>query len=228
MGSREEVVFHNSSGQFLGRIHFQSASNPSEHRAGGGSHHPLRRCYDREEPAASGWSQAATNLGWRSAAPLLPRDWATQFEQRFRHKGSDPSPTSESSLRNYNFLSFFSFSLCVYNGIAWLVIQVSQPKLWKASTGAVVEVDTAEIEHLRDTRIMYEAICSSTLTEDRVRALHLLKRTVYILLLFQKREKNNRYNYLLLATPLLYTSSFLCIKWWKNTKSFIIHIFFLL
>ena len=55
---------------------------------------------------------------------------------------------------------------------------MSQPKVWKASTGAVVEVDTAEIEQLRDIRLMYEAICNSTLAEDRVRALHLLKRTV--------------------------------------------------
>ena len=50
--------------------------------------------------------------------------------------------------------------------------------MWKSSTGAVVEVDTAEIEHLREMRLMYEAVCNSTLTEDRVRALHLLKRTV--------------------------------------------------
>ena len=42
----------------------------------------------------------------------------------------------------------------------------------------MVEVDTAEIEHLRDTRLMYEAICNSTLAEDRVKALHLLKKTV--------------------------------------------------
>ena len=50
--------------------------------------------------------------------------------------------------------------------------------MWKASTGAVVEVDTAEIEQLREIRLMYEGICSATLAEDRVRALLLLKRTV--------------------------------------------------
>ena len=126
--------------------------------------------------------------------------WADDQQRLFFHEiellnSSKDSATKDRILRRllnrveyYIHSTTFSllFSLC--NGIAWLVIQVSQPKLWKASTGAVVEVDTAEIEHLRDTRIMYEAICSSTLTEDRVRALHLLKRTV-LLLLFQKRKK---------------------------------------
>lgn len=55
---------------------------------------------------------------------------------------------------------------------------MSQPKVWKASTGAVVEVDTVEIEQLREIRLMYEGICSATLAEDRVRALQQLKRTV--------------------------------------------------
>ena len=50
--------------------------------------------------------------------------------------------------------------------------------MWRSSTGAVVEVDTVEIEYLREMRLMYEAVCNSTLTEERVRALHLLKRTV--------------------------------------------------
>lgn len=49
--------------------------------------------------------------------------------------------------------------------------------MWRSSTGAVVEVDTVEIEYLREMRLMYEAVCNSTLTEERVRALHLLKRT---------------------------------------------------
>lgn len=49
--------------------------------------------------------------------------------------------------------------------------------MWRSSTGAIVEVDTVEIEYLREMRLMYEAVCNSTLTEERVRALHLLKRT---------------------------------------------------
>ncbi len=61
-----------------------------------------------------------------------------------------------------------------------MYVQISQPKVWRSSTGAVVEVDTVEIEYLREMRLMYEAICNSTLTEDRVRALHLLKRTASV------------------------------------------------
>jgi hypothetical protein len=53
-------------------------------------------------------------------------------------------------------------------------LKISQPKVWRSSTGAVVEVDTVEIEYLREMRLMYEAVCNSTLTEERVRALHLL------------------------------------------------------
>lgn len=60
-----------------------------------------------------------------------------------------------------------------------LLHRISQPKVWRSSTGAVVEVDTVEIEYLRELRLMYEAVCNSTLTEDRVRALHLLKRTLW-------------------------------------------------
>ena len=56
--------------------------------------------------------------------------------------------------------------------------QVTQPKLWRSATGETIQVETAEIEQLRDTRHVYEAICNSTLTEERIRALHLLKRTV--------------------------------------------------
>nr|CAG4650136.1 EOG090X05Q1 [Sida crystallina] len=60
-----------------------------------------------------------------------------------------------------------------------LLQKVTQPKLWKsATTGETIQVDTAEIEQLRDTRRVYEAICNATLTEERVRALHLLKRMV--------------------------------------------------
>ncbi|EFX87215.1 hypothetical protein DAPPUDRAFT_312639 [Daphnia pulex] len=58
-----------------------------------------------------------------------------------------------------------------------LLHRISQPKVWRSSTGAIVEVDTVEIEYLREMRLMYEAVCNSTLTEERVRALHLLKRT---------------------------------------------------
>lgn len=88
----------------------------------------------------------------------------------------------------------------------WWSSQISQPKVWKSSTGAVVEVDTVEIEHLREMRLMYEAVCNSTLTEDRVRALHLLKRTV-------RKCQTNRIIWL---GPRIYFSP-LCQQLWKKS-----------
>ena len=95
---------------------------------------------------------------------------------------------------------------------------MSQPKVWKASTGAVVEVDTVEIEQLREIRLMYEGICSATLAEDRVRALQQLKRTV------SSRQASSFLSGFLLL-PLTYILLWLnthihvthCIQLWKES-----------
>ena len=62
------------------------------------------------------------------------------------------------------------------DGVA--ILKVSQPKMWHSSSGALVQVETADTERFRDIRLVYEAICSATLTEHRTAALAHLKQMV--------------------------------------------------
>lgn len=50
--------------------------------------------------------------------------------------------------------------------------------MWHSSSGALVQVETADTERFRDIRLVYEAICSATLTEHRTAALAHLKQMV--------------------------------------------------
>ena len=52
--------------------------------------------------------------------------------------------------------------------------------MWQSSSGALVQVETADTEKFRDIRLVYETICSATLTEHRTAALALLKKLVML------------------------------------------------